>query len=193
MFWMNTRKIRYELQKQLILDKSLELFSQKGFAQTSIVDIAKESNISKGLLYHYFLSKEQLFEEILVSSFNSIFKYFNVSDDDIIKSGEFENFILEVFKSLEQNYLNWKLIFQLFTQPEMSERAILLLNKSEPVIKFRNTISAFFEMKNKINPEIRTTYFVSMILGIAVTYLQNPARYPLRQIAEIIIEEFIKN
>lgn len=193
MFWMNTRKIRYELQKQLILDKSLELFSQKGFAQTSIVDIAKESNISKGLLYHYFLSKEQLFEEILVSSFNSIFKYFNVSDDDIIKSGEFENFILEVFKSLEQNYLNWKLIFQLFTQPEMSERAILLLNKSEPVIKFRNTISVFFEMKNKINPEIRTTYFVSMILGIAVTYLQNPARYPLRQIAEIIIEEFIKN
>lgn len=193
MFWMNTRKIRYELQKQLILDKSLELFSRKGFSQTSIVDIAKESNISKGLLYHYFLSKEQLFEEILVSSFNSIFKYFNVSDDDIIKSGEFENFILEVFKSLEQNYLNWKLIFQLFTQPEMSERAILLLNKSEPVIKFRNTISAFFEMKNKINPEIRTTYFVSMILGIAVTYLQNPARYPLRQIAEIIIEEFIKN
>ena len=132
---MNTRKIKYELQRQLILDKSLELFSQKGFAQTSIVDIAKESNISKGPLYHYFLSKEQLFEEILVSSFNSIFKYFNVSDDDIIKSGEFENFILEVFKSLEQNYLNWKLIFQLFTQPEMSERAILLLNKSEPVIK----------------------------------------------------------
>ena len=193
MFWMNTRKIRYELQKQLILDKSLELFSQKGFAQTSIVDIAKESNISKGLLYHYFLSKEQLFEEILVSSFNSIFKYFNVSDDNIIKSGEFENFILEVFKSLEQNYLNWKLIFQLFTQPEMSERAILLLNKNDLAIKFRNTISAFFEMKNKINPEIRTTYFVSMILGIAVTYLQNPARYPLRQIAEIIIEEFIKS
>lgn len=190
---MNTRKIKYELQRQLILDKSLELFSQKGFAQTSIVDIAKESNISKGLLYHYFLSKEQLFEEILVSSFNSIFKYFNVSDDDIIKSGEFENFILEVFKSLEQNYLNWKLVFQLFTQPEMSERAILLLNKSEPVIKFRNTISAFFEMKNKINPEIRTTYFVSMMLGIAVTYLQNPSEYPLNQIAEIIIEEFIKN
>ena len=190
---MNTRKIKYELQRQLILDKSLELFSQKGFAQTSIVDIAKESNISKGLLYHYFLSKEQLFEEILVSSFNSIFKYFNVSDDDIIKSGEFENFILEVFKSLEQNYLNWKLVFQLFTQPEMSERAILLLNKSEPVIKFRNTISAFFEMKNKMHPEIRTTYFVSMMLGIAVTYLQNPSEYPLNQIAEIIIEEFIKN
>ncbi|OQA62607.1 MAG: HTH-type transcriptional regulator AcrR [Ignavibacteria bacterium ADurb.Bin266] len=190
---MNTRKIRYELQRQLILDKSLELFSRKGFAQTSIVDIAKESDISKGHLYHYFSSKDQLFEEILVSSFNSIFKYFNVNDHNIITPGEFEDFILRVFRSLEQNYLNWKLIFQLFTQPEMSERAILLLNKSEPVIKFRNTISAFFEMKNKINPEIRTTYFVSMILGIAVTYLQNPARYPLRQIAEILIEEFIKN
>ncbi len=189
---MNIRKIRYDLQRQLILDKSLELFSRKGFAQTSIVDIAKESDISKGLLYHYFSSKEQLFEEILVSSFNSILKYLNVNDD-IIKPGEFEDSILKFSESLEQNYLNWKLVFQLFTQPELSKRAIIILNKSELVIKFRNTISAFFKMKNKMNPDIRTTYFVSMLSGITVAYLQNPDNYPLRQITDIIIEEFIRN
>jgi len=190
---MNTRKIQYNLQRQKILDKSLELFSRRGFAQTSVVDISRESNISKGLLYHYFSSKEQLFEEILTSSFNVIFAYFDTSNDGILTQEEFEEFILNVFKSLEQNYLSWKLVFQLFTQPELSKIAILILENNASVTKFRNMISAYFQGKNKINPQIRTTYFISMILGISVSYIQNPDKYPLKQIVKLIIEEFIKN
>ena len=190
---MSTRKIQYNLQRQKILDKSLELFSQRGFAQTSVVDIARESNISKGLLYHYFSSKEQLFEEILTSCFNLIFEYIDTNKDGILTQKEFEEFILNVFKSLEQNYLNWKLVFQLFTQPELSEKTILILDKNASVTKFRNMISDYFKGKNKINPHIKTTYFISVILGISVSYIQNPIKYPLKQIVEFMIEEFIKN
>jgi AcrR family transcriptional regulator len=190
---MNTRKIKYNLQRQKILDKSLELFSQKGFAQTSVVDIARESNISKGLLYHYFSGKEQLFEVILTNSFNIIFEYLDTNKDSKLTQREFEELILNVFKSLEQNFLHWKLVFQLFTQPELSEKTIQILDKNASVTKFRNIISDYFKGKNKINPQIKTTYFISVILGISVSYIQNPIKYPLKQIVEFMIEEFIKN
>jgi len=190
---MNKRNIQYNLQRQRILDKSLELFSRRGFAQTAVADIARESNISKGLLYHYFSSKEQLFEEILTSSFDIIFEFLVGNQDGILTQREFEEFILNIFKSLEQNHLKWKLVFQLFTQPELSEKATLVLDKNRSVIKLRDMISDYFQRKNKINPQIQTTYFISVILGISVIYIQNPIKYPLKQIVEFIIKEFIKN
>lgn len=152
---MNTRKIQYNLQRQRILDKSLELFSRRGFAQTSVADIARESNISKGLLYHYFSGKEQLFEEILTSSFNIIFEYLDTNKNGILTQRELEEFILNVFKSLGQNYLNWKLVFQLFTQPELSEKGILILDKNASVTKFRNIISDYFKGKTKSIPRLK--------------------------------------
>ncbi|MDV7394640.1 helix-turn-helix domain-containing protein, partial [Arthrospira platensis SPKY1] len=47
------------------MEKALELFAEKGFASTSISQIAKEAGISKGLMYNYFESKEQLLHEII--------------------------------------------------------------------------------------------------------------------------------
>ena len=38
--------------KQKILESALELFAEKGFKGTSISEIAKTANISKGLAYN---------------------------------------------------------------------------------------------------------------------------------------------
>lgn len=53
--------------KQKILDTALKLFGTNGFANTSISMIAKEAGISKGLMYNYFDSKDQLLEAIMLS------------------------------------------------------------------------------------------------------------------------------
>lgn len=50
--------------KQLILDNALELFAEKGYFPTSIDDIVKRAGISKGLIYTYFKSKEEIFLDI---------------------------------------------------------------------------------------------------------------------------------
>ena len=44
----------------MIVDKSLQLFSVKGFHGTSINDILQETNLTKGGLYSHFKSKEQI-------------------------------------------------------------------------------------------------------------------------------------
>lgn len=52
--------------KQAIITSALELFATKGFENTSIDDIAKFVNCSHGLIYHYYKSKYEILDVILV-------------------------------------------------------------------------------------------------------------------------------
>ena len=45
--------------KELILKQALKLFSENGYAGTSMSDIAKPLGITKAALYKHFKSKQQ--------------------------------------------------------------------------------------------------------------------------------------
>jgi len=62
---MPTRDEQKEQRRQLIIFKALELFARKGYSDTKIGDIAKAAKMSVGLMFHYFESKEQLYEELV--------------------------------------------------------------------------------------------------------------------------------
>ena len=51
--------------KETIIHESMKLFSLNGFLGTSIDDILRASNSSKGGFYNHFKSKEDLFLEVL--------------------------------------------------------------------------------------------------------------------------------
>ena len=48
-----------------VLDAALRLFASKGFAATKVEDIAQEAGLSKGAIYRYFSSKDQVFESLV--------------------------------------------------------------------------------------------------------------------------------
>ena len=54
-----------EEKKTLIMDVALEHFANEGYHNTTINHIAKHAGISKGLMYNYFESKEELLAEII--------------------------------------------------------------------------------------------------------------------------------
>lgn len=51
-----------------IVGASLEVFTKKGYHDTTMDDIGKDWGVSKGALYLYFKSKEELYRAILVYS-----------------------------------------------------------------------------------------------------------------------------
>lgn len=61
---------RMEARKKLILESAFYVFSEKGFTQASMEDIVKHSGISKGGLYNYFKSKEEIFLAIAEQRFH---------------------------------------------------------------------------------------------------------------------------
>ncbi len=53
-----------EDRRNQILDAAVATFSRKGFHQTTIEDIRLEASLSRGAVYHYFKSKEDIIDGI---------------------------------------------------------------------------------------------------------------------------------
>ena len=54
-----------EEKKLAILKAALECFSQKGYHATSVDDVVNYTNLSKGSIYNYFSSKEEMFISLI--------------------------------------------------------------------------------------------------------------------------------
>jgi AcrR family transcriptional regulator len=62
---MTTRSDQKEQRREEILFAGLDLFIRKGFTGTKVKDIADRVGMSVGLLFHYYASKEALYEELI--------------------------------------------------------------------------------------------------------------------------------
>jgi AcrR family transcriptional regulator len=67
-----TRQRRKETRPQELLDAALELFVEKGFAATRSEEVAHRAGVSKGTLYLYYPSKEELFKAVVRQSLSLI-------------------------------------------------------------------------------------------------------------------------
>ena len=62
---MVSRQEQRERRREEILRAALRLFVRKGYAGTKVGDIAEAVGMSTGLMFHYFESKEALYEELI--------------------------------------------------------------------------------------------------------------------------------
>src|ERR1051325_5552060 len=51
-----------------ILEAALACFTERGFANTRLDDVARRAGVTKGTLYLYFRNKEELFEAVVRQS-----------------------------------------------------------------------------------------------------------------------------
>ncbi len=60
-----TRAEQKEQRRRAILSAGLDVFIRKGYAASKIQDIAQTAGMSVGLMFHYFDSKEKLYETLI--------------------------------------------------------------------------------------------------------------------------------
>lgn len=70
--------------QQLVLSATLQLFTQKGYFNTSVRDIARESQVSIGSIYHHFKDKEG----VASAMYNGLLKRMSESLEDIQRSNK---------------------------------------------------------------------------------------------------------
>ena len=72
------------LRKQKIIDTAAVLFHRKGYASTTLDDVAGELGISKAALYHYVGSKDELLSIIYTQAFDNVLKdTYEISGTDL--------------------------------------------------------------------------------------------------------------
>jgi AcrR family transcriptional regulator len=59
------REMYSEATRAALLDEATALFAERGYAGTSLEDVASASQVTRGAVYHHFASKQALFEAVL--------------------------------------------------------------------------------------------------------------------------------
>lgn len=90
---------------ELILKKTFNLLLMKGFDAVSITDIQTETGVSRGLLYHYFKNKEDLFIQVTEKYFVQIFD-FDVRKTKNYTVYEFVDFMSKRFKRIAASIIS---------------------------------------------------------------------------------------
>ncbi len=175
-----------EEKKKLIMDIALRQFASDGYHNSTISRIARQAGISKGLIYNYFKSKEELLAEIISKSMDEVAKYFDPDHDGYLSQEEFELFIRKLFLIIREKLSFWRLFYQLLMQKEV--RGLLLKFSESPVkspqqiysssgLKFMDDlgdqIMAYFMRKKERKPDdydpiLDMNMFIYTIEGFAM-------------------------
>jgi len=180
----------YDLRKEKIVEKAMDLFLSKGYQKTSIIDIAKTVGIEGPGFYHYFSSKEDLLREVLERSIN-IFQR-NVVDkvreiDDPEK--KLKAMIREVVKLIAR-----RKEISLIMDDSLLRGAGKVPNVvyREPFDIVRDTIQELAKtkgIKESFNPTVATFCLIGMTVWIYKWYNPN-GKISTEQLADYVVHLF---
>ena len=141
-----------EEKKTLIMDVALVHFANNGYFTTTINHIARHAGISKGLMYNYFESKEELLTEIINRSLTEISKYFDPDNDGYLSEEEFELFIRKLFSILREKISFWRLFSQLIMQKDVRDQLLKSFSGhvSSTQVMYTNRNNTFLALVTKM-------------------------------------------
>ena len=194
-----------EEKKKLIMDTALRHFANEGYHNTTISHIARQAGISKGLLYNYFRSKEELLNKIIYRSMGDIFSRFD-NENGQLSEKEFELFIRALLDHIKKNKSFWRLFFQLLMQKDVREQFLksylVSINSLEKLHTdsgnslfggFLRAVGDYFtrkkgRMPEGYDPELDMNMFIYTLEGFTLinVYLDQVDKYYDRVIDRII-------
>ena len=187
-------EIQYDAIRQekisLIMQTALELFANFGYEATSISQIARKADISKGLLYNYFESKEDLLQAILNKGIDEMMEIFDPNKDGVLEVSELEFFINESLKQVEKNRIFWKLYMSVSLQPAVFS---LIENRIEEIYQpIMKMLIHYFRDAGFRNPASEAIMFGALLDGITLDYVLKPDLFPLDHIKKELIDRYCK-
>ena len=91
------REEKNALSKQKILDAAMEEFSRRGYEGASLNTVWAEKSISKGIIYHYFKDKDELYLLCVKSCFDAFTAYLKTASDSL--TGTVRNRLQDYFNA----------------------------------------------------------------------------------------------
>lgn len=176
-----------EKKKKEILASAFACFAKKGFEAATIDDIVQHSGISKGAIYNYFSSKDDIYLELMRS------ETIETNGELIKKISEFQtalekiNYLFDVYltvnpfeeKNVEDVIVHYE--FKIYSSRHKEVNRILNERRHEFFIKFISDIllegQASGEIKKDINTKLYGDIFWSILDGATIQTLYKDYPY----------------
>lgn len=169
------QKIKQE-RKERILAGALALFVRNGLSGTKVSDVARKTNMSNGLVYHYFSSKEEMFIALVETALSRMGEACEFLESmDIEPHKKLKYAMDELVKGIRSNpnaCLYHVLVFQAATQDNIPARAkkIIRENHGRPYDTIAGIISDG-QARGTIrqgSPEDLSFFFWNTVNGLAL-------------------------
>lgn len=174
-----------------IKQAALELFAHKGYHSTSISDIAKEANVSKGLMYNYFESKEALLHAIIMEAVEVGEHIMQMSMEGASAPRErLEAMTDASIQMVQSNLQYWKLLTSLSFQTDVLKGLEHILRQKEEWAF--GMVAELFQQMGVENPMMEAMYYGAAMDGMMIHYMTMTDRYPLLEMKQYILSRYDK-
>jgi AcrR family transcriptional regulator len=189
---MPRTEIQYEeirdRRRNQIMETALELFANEGYYTTSISRISQQAGISKGLMYNYFASKEDLVFAIVDRGKQLLMESFDADHDGVLSPDEFQFHVEENFRLLNEHPDYWKLYFAILLQPAVYR--LVQVRFADHMPRQRAAFESYFQNKGVADPAAEALFLDALFDGICMNHVMNPESFPLEKMKEMIIQRF---
>ncbi|MDN4526457.1 TetR/AcrR family transcriptional regulator [Fictibacillus fluitans] len=179
--------------KEKIRLAAMELFIKKGYHATSIDDVAKQAEVSKGLLYNYFKGKEDLLATMVKTRVGELIQVMEEAAAIDKPVDQLRHIIEGALDNVHQHPDVYRFYLHLQTQPEsdqvLSNYSRILIGESARQFELQ---CEMFEKMGVEKPRKRSLYFSSTLQGIMLMISTYPENFPIEELKAEMVQEFCK-
>ncbi|HCD52363.1 MAG TPA: hypothetical protein DEQ34_07945 [Balneolaceae bacterium] len=178
-----------EQTRQQIIDAAFLEFANEGYSRTSIATVAKKAKVSKGLIYHYFGSKEEILEAIfdqLVEMGHQMTSY----PDDFTARDKIKQIIEQTFDFIEHQSNVGKLMVGLAMQ---RDAFTALKSKLDYIQQEQMTLySNIMKELGFDQPTLEAYELGATLDGILLGHVSLGEDYPLQAMKQKLLDEYVQ-
>lgn len=173
-----------EITKARLLAVGIAKFAEKGFAGATVDEIVDAAKVNKRMVYHYFGSKEKLYQAALKDVYERLG---SIEVTLLAEPHEIEETITELiqiyFKFLQENpeFVNL-LLWENLNRGRGLEGADFELTKDPTMHHLDLTIQSGIASR-KLRPDINVKHLLISLIGLCLIYFSN--RYTLSKILHV--------
>lgn len=117
--------------KERLVESAKKLIAEKGYNTTKVEDITSDAQVAKGTFYTYFKTKEDIFIEILQKIFKVAQENLNLVPFENNLKNDLHKFITFMYEGAFNDKGNFRVISNIFTNPELMTKVIALAPKKD--------------------------------------------------------------
>jgi AcrR family transcriptional regulator len=172
-----------------IMEAAFKLLAKNGYEATSIAMIAREAGVSKGLLYNYFSSKQDLLEQL-------VYSIVDIGDENLegIKSMEPREALRTIlhwfFKEIREQADHWRLLTELTMKVDRFDFVHNIV-----VDKMQEYISILENLMDKLgyqDPLGEARLIAALFDGIGIQALMARDKYHLDELEQFMLNKYCK-
>jgi len=185
---------RRKIGRNELIEKSGYLFRTRGYANTSIADIASACGLSKASIYHHINSKQELAIKVVIDLHENLQKtIFNLVNDTSQSFAEratnFMNSTYDFFKDREGGCLMGNLVSELIdTHPDFRDLFVNFFNDWSTAFK-----SLLILQYPPEKAEVLAQDFIAQIQGSIMLSRLHQSHEPLKRITNEILAILLNN